>query len=149
MVEEIEAAESSLSENKEKDNWQDRWKKVLTNCFQKVDDKIVGIDEANREMSGNDGSESSTEETLAPETVGSTALVAILTQSHIIVANCGDSRAALCRGKEALPLSTDHKVRNLFLVSHFVCCGFRSWSDLIQETLFPVCSQIEKVSGKG
>ncbi|CAI8589797.1 unnamed protein product [Vicia faba] len=109
LVEEIEAAESSLSENNEKDNWQDRWKKVLTNCFQKVDDKIVGIDEANRERSGNDGSESSTEETLAPETVGSTALVAILTKTHIIVANCGDSRAALCRGKEALPLSTDHK----------------------------------------
>lgn len=109
LVEEIEAAESSLSENNEKDNWQDQWKKVLTNCFQKVDDVIVGVPEANVGKNGNDGSELSTEETLAPETVGSTALVAILTQNHIIVANCGDSRAVLCRGKEALPLSIDQK----------------------------------------
>jgi protein phosphatase 2C len=111
LVEEIEAAESSLSENNENDNWQDQWKKVLTNCFKKVDDVLVGVPEANV---GKNGSESSTEETFAPETVGSTALVAILTQNHIIVANCGDSRAVLCRGKEALPLSIDQKVRHLF-----------------------------------
>lgn len=114
MVEEIEAAESSLSKNNEKDNWQDQWKKVLTDCFQKVDDVIVGVPEANVGKNGNDGSELGTEETVAPETVGSTALVAILTQNHIIVANCGDSRAVLCRGKEALPLSIDQKVRHLF-----------------------------------
>ncbi|KAK2449556.1 protein phosphatase 2C [Trifolium repens] len=109
LVEEIEAAESSLPETNEKNNWQDQWKKVLTNCFQKVDDKIVGVNADNGGSNTNDGSESSTEETLAPECAGSTALVAILTQTHIIVANCGDSRAVLCRGKEALPLSTDHR----------------------------------------
>ena len=48
---------------------------------------------------------------LAPETVGSTAVVAVLCSSHIIVANCGDSRAVLCRGKQAFPLSIDHKVK--------------------------------------
>jgi protein phosphatase 2C len=121
LVEEIEAAESSLPETNEKNNWQDRWKKVLTNCFQKVDDKIVGDNADNGGSNGNDGSESSTEETLAPECAGSTALVAVLTQTHIIVANCGDSRAVLCRGKEALSLSTDHRVRHLFLVSEIVC----------------------------
>jgi protein phosphatase 2C len=121
LVEEIEAAESSLPETNEKNNWQDQWKKVLTNCFQKVDDKIVGVNADNGGSNTNDGSESSTEETLAPECAGSTALVAILTQTHIIVANCGDSRAVLCRGKEALPLSTDHRVRHLFLVSEIVC----------------------------
>lgn len=107
LIEEIEAAaESSLSEKNGKDNWQDQWKKAFSNCFHKVDDEIGGA------HAGNDGSESSTEEeTLAHETVGSTALVAILTQTHIIVANCGDSRAVLCRGKEALPLSVDQKVR--------------------------------------
>ncbi|XP_023875204.2 probable protein phosphatase 2C 75 [Quercus suber] len=40
---------------------------------------------------------------------GSTAVVALLTPDHIIVANCGDSRAVLCRGGVAIPLSQDHK----------------------------------------
>lgn len=93
-----------MSEENGQYDWQDQWKKVLTNCFQKIDDEIEGVH----------ASESSTEETLAPEAVGSTALVAVLTQTHIIIANCGDSRAVLCRGKEALSLSTDHKVRHLF-----------------------------------
>lgn len=47
---------------------------------------------------------------VAPETVGSTAVVALVCSSHIIVANCGDSRAVLCRGKEPMALSVDHKV---------------------------------------
>lgn len=54
-------------------------------------------------------------EALAPETVGSTAVVAVLSSSHIIVANCGDSRAVLYRGKEAIPLSVDHKVSLHFI----------------------------------
>ncbi|KAG6574134.1 putative protein phosphatase 2C 75, partial [Cucurbita argyrosperma subsp. sororia] len=41
---------------------------------------------------------------------GSTAVVAVLTPEHIIVANCGDSRAVLCRGGRAIPLSNDHKL---------------------------------------
>lgn len=41
---------------------------------------------------------------------GSTATVAVLTSEHIIVASCGDSRAVLCRGGTAVPLSCDHKV---------------------------------------
>ncbi|OMO98013.1 phosphatase 2C (PP2C)-like protein [Corchorus olitorius] len=40
---------------------------------------------------------------------GSTAVVALLTPEHIVVANCGDSRAVLCRGGKAIPLSFDHK----------------------------------------
>ncbi|RVW51863.1 Protein phosphatase 2C 16 [Vitis vinifera] len=48
-------------------------------------------------------------EPIAPETVGSTAVVALICSSHIIVANCGDSRAVLCRGKEPIALSVDHR----------------------------------------
>ncbi|KAL1550609.1 protein-serine/threonine phosphatase [Salvia divinorum] len=48
-------------------------------------------------------------EPLAPETVGSTAVVAVVCSSHIIVANCGDSRAVLYRGKEPIALSVDQK----------------------------------------
>ncbi|KEH32480.1 putative protein-serine/threonine phosphatase [Medicago truncatula] len=88
LIEEIEARQSSLDETNGRNNWQENWNKVLFNCFQKVDDEI---------------------ETLAPETAGSTAVVAILNQTHIIVANCGDSRAVLYRGKEAIALSSDHK----------------------------------------
>ncbi|KAK9291433.1 hypothetical protein L1049_019380 [Liquidambar formosana] len=40
---------------------------------------------------------------------GSTAVVAVLTPDDIVVANCGDSRAVLCRSGRAMPLSVDHK----------------------------------------
>ena len=43
--------------------------------------------------------------------VGSTAVVAVVGQRRIVVANCGDSRAVLSRAGVAVPLSTDHKVR--------------------------------------
>ncbi|GMH10763.1 hypothetical protein Nepgr_012604 [Nepenthes gracilis] len=77
-----------------KDDWQEQWRKAFTKLFLKIDD----------EVSGKDGGEP-----IAPDTVGSTAVVAIICSSHIIVANCGDSRAVLCRGKEAMALSVDHK----------------------------------------
>ncbi|XP_054807174.1 protein phosphatase 2C 53-like isoform X2 [Prosopis cineraria] len=103
LVEEIQAADSSLDGS----SWMDHWKEAFTGCFQKVDDEVGGIHPENN-GNNNDGSESSIE-AFAPETVGSTAVVVILCQNHLIVANCGDSRAVLCRGKEALPLSSDHK----------------------------------------
>jgi protein phosphatase 2C len=71
------------------DTWLEKWKKALFNSFLRVDSEI---------------------ESVAPETVGSTSVVAVVFPSHIFVANCGDSRAVLCRGKTALPLSVDHKV---------------------------------------
>ncbi|KAL9856795.1 putative protein-serine/threonine phosphatase [Arabidopsis thaliana] len=47
---------------------------------------------------------------VSPETVGSTAVVALVCSSHIIVSNCGGSRVVLLRGKESMPLSVDQKV---------------------------------------
>jgi protein phosphatase 2C len=41
--------------------------------------------------------------------VGSTAVVAVVAPRHLVVSNCGDSRAVLCRGGAAIPLSSDHK----------------------------------------
>ncbi|KAJ3695013.1 hypothetical protein LUZ60_000390 [Juncus effusus] len=65
------------------------WERVLVEGFTKVDEE--------------------TEVMIPSETVGSTAVISIVCSSHIIVANCGDSRAVLSRGKLAVPLSVDHK----------------------------------------
>ncbi|XP_051121779.1 protein phosphatase 2C 37-like [Andrographis paniculata] len=43
------------------------------------------------------------------DAVGSTAVVAVVTPGEIVVSNCGDSRAVLCRNGVAFPLSVDHK----------------------------------------
>ena len=94
LAEEIELYKEGLIIGSTKEDCQDQWKKSFTNCFLKVDDEVGG--------KGNC-------EPVAPETVGSTAVVAIVCSSHIIVSNCGDSRAVLCRGKESMALSVDHK----------------------------------------
>ncbi|KAM0039064.1 putative protein-serine/threonine phosphatase [Helianthus debilis subsp. tardiflorus] len=41
--------------------------------------------------------------------MGSTAVVAVVGDEEIVVANCGDSRAVLCRDGVVVPLSNDHK----------------------------------------
>ncbi|RWW28021.1 hypothetical protein GW17_00007515 [Ensete ventricosum] len=77
---------------------------------QKVDDQVGG-----KESRGNMGSTAEAQsegdmlcpnvliEAVAPETVGSTAVVAVVCSSHIIIANCGDSRAVLCRDRYLKP----------------------------------------------
>ncbi|KAF2287050.1 hypothetical protein GH714_037196 [Hevea brasiliensis] len=94
LAEEGEFIKNGLSDGSIKDSCQEQWKKIFTNCFLKVDAEVGGKGSA---------------EPVAPETVGSTAVVAIICSSHIIVANCGDSRAVLYRGKEPMALSVDHK----------------------------------------
>lgn len=84
---------------------QKQWEKAFSDCFLKVDDEVGG--KVSKEDLGST-SEASVGP-VAPETVGSTAIVSVICSSHIIVANCGDSRAVLCRGKQAMPLSIDHK----------------------------------------
>lgn len=43
--------------------------------------------------------------------VGSTAVVAVVGRTEVVVANCGDSRAVLGRDGKFVPLSSDHKVK--------------------------------------
>ncbi|KAG2591192.1 hypothetical protein PVAP13_5NG441300 [Panicum virgatum] len=81
------------------------WEKVFSGCFQRVDDEVSG--QASRFSSGV-GSEAQCKPVAAGD-VGSTAAVAVVCSSHIIVANCGDSRVVLSRGKEPVALSDDHK----------------------------------------
>ncbi|KAF3970155.1 hypothetical protein CMV_006122 [Castanea mollissima] len=94
LAEETEFVKKGLTDGSIKDNCQEQWKKTFINCFLKADDEVGGKTGL---------------EPVVPETVGSTAVVAIICSSHIIVANCGDSRAVLCRGKEPMALSVDHK----------------------------------------
>ncbi|XP_076884988.1 protein phosphatase 2C 16-like [Bidens hawaiensis] len=94
LQEELKIMKQELVKGTVNDSVQVRWEKVFTNCFQKVDNGVSGT---------------TTSEPVAPETVGSTAVVALICSSHIVVANCGDSRAVLYRGREAIALSNDHK----------------------------------------
>ncbi|XP_008808224.2 probable protein phosphatase 2C 6 [Phoenix dactylifera] len=98
------------------DAWKKQWERAFVECFQKVDDEVGGKVSrgnvgaaADASAEGGDLRLGAPSEPVAPETAGSTAVVAVIYSSHIIVANCGDSRAVLCRGKRPLPLSVDHK----------------------------------------
>lgn len=71
--------------------WQRKWETALSVGFQKVDNNVLT-------------------ESVAPEMVGSTAVVALLSGCQIITSNCGDSRAVLCRGTQTIPLTVDQKV---------------------------------------
>lgn len=105
-----------------------QWEKAFVDCFARVDDEIGG--KVSRGGGGGTGTSAAAgapatgPEPVAPETVGSTAVVAVICSSHIIVSNCGDSRAVLCRGKQPVPLSVDHKVSSLarlaFLLHHLL-----------------------------
>lgn len=108
LAEEIGIIKNNLTDESTKVTRQGQWEKTFTSCFLKVDDEIGG--KAGRSVDAGDGDASEvTFEAVIPETVGSTAVVALVCSSHIIVANCGDSRAVLCRGKEPMALSVDHK----------------------------------------
>ncbi|XP_004146814.1 protein phosphatase 2C 16 [Cucumis sativus] len=108
LAEEIKGFKQNLENGNNGENWQQDWERTFNNCFLRVDDEIEG--KVGRSVSGSSGDVSHTSfEPVAPETVGSTAVVALVCSSHIIVANCGDSRAVLCRGKEPMALSVDHK----------------------------------------
>ncbi|KAG8494665.1 hypothetical protein CXB51_012313 [Gossypium anomalum] len=104
LAEEIGRIKDNLCDDTSKESRQMQWEKTFTSCFLKVDDEIGG-----KVSQGNEDASDAGFEPVAPETVGSTAVVALVCSSHIVVANCGDSRAVLCRGKEATALSSDHK----------------------------------------
>lgn len=84
--------------------WEDRWRRAIRRCYERMDE--VAVSTCACGSVGCDCAAHSMEVALS----GSTAVVALLTSEHIIVANCGDSRAVLCRAGGAIPLSCDHKV---------------------------------------
>ncbi|XP_052176581.1 protein phosphatase 2C 51-like isoform X2 [Diospyros lotus] len=70
------------------------WEKVMVACFEKMDEEV------------NDNRKGST---ALSETIGSTAVVAVVGAEVVVVANCGDSRAVLSREGVAVSMSNDHK----------------------------------------
>ncbi|WJZ94493.1 hypothetical protein VitviT2T_013344 [Vitis vinifera] len=73
------------------DEWSKRWEVALRRAYGRADDALK-------------------DKALAPYSVGSTSLVVVVSPCQIIAANCGDSRAVLCRGTQAIPLTVDHKL---------------------------------------
>ncbi|KAF3454643.1 hypothetical protein FNV43_RR05091 [Rhamnella rubrinervis] len=80
------------------------WKSVMERSFSRMDKEVIAWNET--VVGANCRCELQTPEC---DAVGSTAVVAIVTPDKIIVANCGDSRAVLCRNGKPIPLSSDHK----------------------------------------
>lgn len=83
------------------------WKNAMERSFRRMDKEVIEWNQG--VVVSNCRCEMQTPECGA---VGSTAVVAIVTPDKIIVANCGDSRAVLCRNGKPVPLSSDHKVRS-------------------------------------
>ncbi|MFS7981007.1 putative protein-serine/threonine phosphatase [Helianthus anomalus] len=103
LEEEIKVMKQELIKGTTNETVKVHWEKTFINCFKKVDDEVGG------KTSGIIDGSNAISEPVALETVGSTAVVALICVSHVIIANCGDSRAVLYRGKEAIALSSDHK----------------------------------------
>ncbi|XP_076899672.1 putative protein phosphatase 2C 24 [Bidens hawaiensis] len=80
------------------------WKKTMERSFNQMDKEVT--DWNNSTVGGNCRCDLQAPES---DAVGSTAVVAVTTPDKIIVANCGDSRAVLCRNGKAVALSNDHK----------------------------------------
>lgn len=80
--------------------WQRRWESAFSSGFERTDNEVS--------------------EAAAPEMVGSTAVVVVLSGCQIMASNCGDSRAILCRGTQTIPLTVDQKVKSNTLLSFSV-----------------------------
>ncbi|KAI9078301.1 hypothetical protein K1719_039677 [Acacia pycnantha] len=80
------------------------WKSTMEQSFARMDEEVQNWSQSNQ-------SSTCRCELQTPhcDAVGSTAVVAVVTPNKIIVSNCGDSRAVLCRNGVAVPLSSDHK----------------------------------------
>ncbi|PIM97807.1 Serine/threonine protein phosphatase [Handroanthus impetiginosus] len=82
---------------------QEAWRVVITRCFWRTEMAAL-----NTCCCGSVGLCCSCDRSAVAYS-GSTAVAVVLTEKHIVVGNCGDSRAILYRGGRIIPLSFDHK----------------------------------------
>ncbi|KAH8486390.1 hypothetical protein H0E87_025412 [Populus deltoides] len=107
IEEELERVESTCGSGESGEfgaEWEEMWRGVMKRSYERMDEVAMSTCAC--------GSEGFQCECRPIQMIlgGSTAVVAVLTPEHIIVANCGDSRAVLSRGGRAIPLSVDHKI---------------------------------------
>ncbi|KAK1377998.1 Protein-serine/threonine phosphatase [Heracleum sosnowskyi] len=84
----------------------EEWLETMTKSFSRMDEEVTEWSRNSGQLSPNCRCELQTPQC---DAVGSTAVVALVTEDKIIVSNCGDSRAVICRGGVVTPLSNDHK----------------------------------------
>lgn len=95
------------------------WKEAMIQSFSLMDKEVVNFSTGGSSASGSDCR--CELQTPQCDAVGSTAVVAVVTPDKIVVSNCGDSRAVLCRNGVAVPLSIDHKVARIFMFLQITC----------------------------
>ncbi|XP_071722431.1 probable protein phosphatase 2C 6 [Rutidosis leptorrhynchoides] len=72
------------------DEWKKKWESAFSDGFQRTDDEVFTGE-------------------VAPDMIGSTAVVVVVSGCQIITSNCGDSRALLCTETQTIPLTVDQK----------------------------------------
>ncbi|OAY85394.1 putative protein phosphatase 2C 9 [Ananas comosus] len=82
------------------------WREAMERSFSRMDAGVQGPGQGSGSRNPRCRCELQTRKC---DAVGSTAVVAVVGPTRIVVANCGDSRAVLCRNGVPVPLSSDHK----------------------------------------
>ncbi|XP_057523724.1 protein phosphatase 2C 37-like [Amaranthus tricolor] len=97
-----------VKEEIERRGEKEEWRETMSQSFTTMDKEVGGRVSNNLEASTSSSCRCELQ-TPQCDAVGSTAVVAVVTPEKIVVSNCGDSRAVLCRSGVAIPLSSDHK----------------------------------------
>ncbi|MBA0761383.1 hypothetical protein Gotri_024037 [Gossypium trilobum] len=74
------------------------WEKVMSTCFEKMDEEVTGVE---------CGTTVAVDEVI--ETMGLTVVVVLVSREEVVVTNCGDSRAVLCRADTAVALPDERE----------------------------------------
>ena len=85
------------------------WKGVMERSFARLDEQATSW--ASRRSGDEPACRCEQQMPSRCDHVGSTAVVAVVSPTHVVVGNAGDSRAVLSRAGAPVELSVDHKVR--------------------------------------